>query len=36
VDHIIPKNHAGSDDISNLQALSFRCNVGKRWVAPDG
>ena len=27
---IIPKNHGGTDDLSNLQALCFRCNAGKR------
>ena len=30
VNHIVPKNHCGSDDLSNLQALCFRCNAGKR------
>ena len=30
VDHIIPNNQDGSDAISNLQALFFRCNAGKR------
>jgi hypothetical protein len=30
VDHIVPRNQGGSDDLSNLQALSFRCNAGKR------
>ena len=30
VDHVVPRNHGGSDDISNLQALCFRCNAGKR------
>jgi hypothetical protein len=33
VDHIMPRNHGGSDDLSNLQALCFRCNAGKRWEA---
>ena len=28
VDHIMPMNQGGSDDLSNLQALCFRCNAG--------
>ncbi|MCP9902520.1 HNH endonuclease [Cyanobium sp. Cruz CV13-4-11] len=30
MEHILPRNHGGSDDLSNLQALCFRCNAGKR------
>jgi ATP adenylyltransferase len=33
VDPIVPRNHGGSDDLSNLQALCFRCNTAKRWEA---
>ena len=30
VDPIVPRNQGGSDDLSNLQALCFRCNAVKR------
>ena len=36
VDHIVPRNQGGSDDLSNLQALCFRCNAGKRRPARGG
>lgn len=30
VDHIVPRNHDGTDDLSNLQALCYSCNAMKR------
>ncbi|SEN30089.1 HIT domain-containing protein [Nitrosomonas marina] len=30
VDHILPKNHGGSDDSNNFQALCYSCNAMKR------
>jgi diadenosine tetraphosphate (Ap4A) HIT family hydrolase/5-methylcytosine-specific restriction endonuclease McrA len=30
VDHIVPRNHEGTDDLSNLQALCYSCNAMKR------
>ncbi len=30
VDHILPRNHQGGDEISNLQALCYSCNAMKR------
>ena len=30
VDHILPRNHGGGDELSNLQALCYSCNATKR------
>ena len=30
VDHILPRNHQGTDDLSNLQPLCYSCNAIKR------
>lgn len=30
VDHILPRNHGGSDELVNLQALCYSCNAMKR------
>lgn len=29
VDHIVPRKHGGEDDLTNLQALCFKCNANK-------
>jgi 5-methylcytosine-specific restriction endonuclease McrA len=34
VDPIVPRNQGGSDDLSNLQALCFRCNAGRQALVP--
>jgi len=30
IDHIVPRNHGGTDDRSNFQALCYSCNAMKR------
>ncbi|MFM7264698.1 MAG: HNH endonuclease [Cyanobium sp.] len=34
--YIVPRNQCGPDNLSNLQALCFRCNTGKRPIARGG
>jgi len=29
VDHVLPRRYGGKDDVSNLQALCYRCNTNK-------
>ncbi len=29
VDHIVPRKHGGEDELTNLQALCFKCNANK-------
>src|SRR5215471_15099272 len=29
VDHIIPRKHGGEDNLTNLQALCYKCNANK-------
>ena len=29
VDHILPRKHGGADELTNLQALCFKCNANK-------
>jgi 5-methylcytosine-specific restriction endonuclease McrA len=29
VDHITPRKHGGRDDLTNLQALCYKCNANK-------
>ena len=31
VDHIVPRNSGGKDDLSNLQALCYSCNAMNRY-----
>jgi hypothetical protein len=36
VDHIVPRNQGGSDELSNLGALCCRCKAGKRGAVGQG